>query len=204
MRHATPMTTALSQLDDVALVERLKMRDRQALEELVRRHGAKIYGVALQITRDEHEAQEVVQDALVNVWNKIEFFEGRSALTSWLYRVTANAALMRLRRNKKFEQNISLDATRDEDELPVISLPDVKSEPHQALTRAELGERMRAAIDALAEPYRTTVLLADVEEMSMEEIAEAMGVTVAAVKSRLHRARLALRKALLPYLKGKV
>ncbi|MCX7916269.1 MAG: sigma-70 family RNA polymerase sigma factor [Verrucomicrobiae bacterium] len=198
------MTTALSQLDDVALVERLKARDKEALAELVRRHGSKIYGVALQITRDQHEAEEVVQDALVNIWNKIEFFEGRSALTSWLYRVTANAALMRLRRNKKFEQNVSLDATREEDELPVIELPDTKSVPTRALTQTELGERMRAAIDALAEPYRTTVLLADVEEMSMEEIAEAMGATVPAVKSRLHRARLALRKALLPYLKGRV
>lgn len=198
------MTTTLSQLDDVALVERLKARDKAALEELVRRHGSKIYGVALQITRDEHEAQEVVQDALVNIWNKIEYFEGRSALTSWLYRVTANAALMKLRRNKKFEQQISLDATRDDEDLPVIELPDAKSEPTRVLTRAELAARMQQAIDALAEPYRTTVLLADVEEMSMEEIAEAMGVTVPAVKSRLHRARLALRKALLPYLKGKV
>lgn len=198
------VTTTLSQLDDVALVERLKARDKAALEELVRRHGSKIYGVALQITRDEHEAQEVVQDALVNIWNKIEYFEGRSALTSWLYRVTANAALMKLRRNKKFEQQISLDATRDDEDLPVIDLPDAKSEPTRVLTRAELAARMQQAIDALAEPYRTTVLLADVEEMSMEEIAEAMGVTVPAVKSRLHRARLALRKALLPYLKGKV
>lgn len=198
------VTTTLSQLDDVALVERLKARDKAALEELVRRHGSKIYGVALQITRDEHEAQEVVQDALVNIWNKIEYFEGRSALTSWLYRVTANAALMKLRRNKKFEQQISLDATRDDEDLPVIELPDAKSEPTRVLTRAELAARMQQAIDALAEPYRTTVLLADVEEMSMEEIAEAMGVTVPAVKSRLHRARLALRKALLPYLKGKV
>lgn len=198
------VTTTLSQLDDVALVERLKARDKAALEELVRRHGSKIYGVALQITRDEHEAQEVVQDALVNIWNKIEYFEGRSALTSWLYRVTANAALMKLRRNKKFEQQISLDVTRDDEDLPVIELPDAKSEPTRVLTRAELAARMQQAIDALAEPYRTTVLLADVEEMSMEEIAEAMGVTVPAVKSRLHRARLALRKALLPYLKGKV
>ena len=85
-----------------------------------------------------------------------------------------------------------------------IQVPDTKAAPDRDLTRAELGDQVRAAIDGLEEPYRTTVLLADVEEMSMDEIAAAMEVTVPAVKSRLHRARLALRKALMPYLKDKV
>jgi RNA polymerase sigma-70 factor (ECF subfamily) len=121
-----------------------------------------------------------------------------------MYRVTANAALMKLRKNKRFERDVPLDAARDDHELPTIQLPDPKAAPDRDLTRAELGDRVRAAIDGLEEPYRTTVLLADVEELSMEEIAAAMEVSVPAVKSRLHRARLALRKTLLPYLKERV
>jgi RNA polymerase sigma-70 factor (ECF subfamily) len=196
------VTTEFVNASDTGLVDRLKSRDKSAMEDLLRLHGSKLYGVALQITRNETDAQETVQDALINIWNKIDHFEGRSAFTSWMYRVTANAALMKLRKNKKFEQNISLDAgTGDDETIPVIQLADPADAPDRSTTRQEMGAHVRAAIAGLPEPYRTTVLLSDVEEMSMEEIAAAMDVTVPAVKSRLHRARLALRKSLLPYLK---
>src|SRR2546427_12426447 len=85
------------------LVARLKARDKAALEDLLREHGSRLYGVALQIMRNDIEAQEAVQDALITIWNKIDQFEGRSQFTTWLHRVTANAALMKLRKNKKFE-----------------------------------------------------------------------------------------------------
>src|ERR1043166_7492769 len=100
---------ATEQQDDAVLVQRLKDRDRSAMEDLVRLHGAKLYGLALQIARNEDDAQEVMQDSLVTIWNKIGTFEGRSAFTSWMYRVTANVALMRLRKQKKFEHNISIE-----------------------------------------------------------------------------------------------
>ncbi len=183
------------------LVARLKARDKSALENLLREHGGRLYGVALQVLRDETEAQEAVQDALITIWNKIDQFEGRSPFTTWLHRVAANAALMKLRKNKKFEQHVSLESDGPDHDLPVIQLADPREGPGDTLLRGELGERVRTAIDALPEPYRTTVLLADVDEMAMEEIAETMGVTVPAVKSRLHRGRLALRKVLEPYLK---
>ena len=192
------------QQDDAALVQRLKARDKSAMEELLRRHGTKMFGVAMQIMRNETAAQEAMQDALITVWNKAGSFEGRSAFTSWLYRVTANAALMKLRKEKKFEQNVPLENPGDDGELPVLQLADPGSNPSARVTGAELDGRVRAAIDALPEPYRTTVLLADVEEMSMDEVADAMESTVPAVKSRLHRARLALRKELTPYLKDQV
>ncbi len=187
---------------DAALVERLKARDKNALEDLLRLHGSKLYGVALQITRNETDAQDVMQDALITIWNKIGTFESRSSFSTWLYRVTANAALMRLRKNKKFEQNVPLEDTGPDHDLPTIQLADPGESPDATVQRDELGDRVRRAIEALEEPYRTTVQLADVDDMSMEEIAATMGVTVPAVKSRLHRARLALRKALEPYLKG--
>ena len=187
---------------DAALVQRLKGRDKSALEDLLRLHGSKLYGVALQITRNENDAQDVMQDALITIWNKIGTFESRSSFSTWMYRVTANAALMRLRKNKKFEQNVPLDDSGPDHDLPVIQLADPGESPDATMQRDELGTRVRSAIETLEEPYRTTVQLADVDEMSMEEIAATMGVTVPAVKSRLHRARLALRKALEPYLKG--
>src|SRR6266446_603819 len=88
-----PMSTLVTTPTD--LVARLKARDKTALEDLVREHGGRLYGVALQIMRNETDAQEAVQDALITIWNKIDQFEGRSAFTTWLQRVTANAALMR-------------------------------------------------------------------------------------------------------------
>jgi len=191
--------------DDELLVQRLKARDRSALEDLLRVHGAKLYGVALQFMRNEYDAREAMQDALVSVWNKIGSFEGKSAFTSWLYRVTANAALMALRKKKRRENDVSLDATASDDDelpLPALRLSDDGPLPDTVALTDELGEQVRAAIDRLPEPYRVVVLLRDVEELPMSEVMEVTGLSEPALKSRLHRARLALREALLPYLKG--
>jgi len=199
------MENTLAQTDDAQLVARLKRREKSALDELIQFHGAKMYGVALQFMRNETDAREVMQDALVSIWSKIGSFEGKSAFTSWLYRVTANAALMSLRKKKRHENDISLDAASSDDEdapLPALRLPDKGPLPDNVALTGELGEQVRAAIDQLPEPYRVVVLLRDVEELPMTEVMEATGLSEAALKSRLHRARLALREALLPYLKG--
>ncbi len=195
------MTAPSINVDDATLVRRLQARDRSAMGDLLRLHGSKLYGVALQITRNETDAADAVQDALVNIWSKIENFEGRSAFTSWMYRVTANAALMKLRKNRRFDRHVSLDDTGPDDDRRPIELADSAADPSASLERTELGTRVRAAIDGLDEPYRTTVILADVDELAMDEIAQQMGVSVPAVKSRLHRGRLALRKVLEPYLR---
>jgi len=199
------MSKTDAQIDDVQLVARLKKRDRSALEELVQIHGAKMYGVALQFMRNETDAREVMQDALVSIWNKIASFEGKSAFTSWIYRVTANAGLMALRKKKRHENDISLDAVGSDDDvapLPALQLSDKKPLPDKVVMTGELGEQVRAAIDQLPEPYRVAVLLRDVEELPMAEVMQETGLSEPALKSRLHRARLALREALLPYLKG--
>jgi RNA polymerase sigma-70 factor (ECF subfamily) len=206
MMLASPvMEKTITQTDDAQLVARLKRRDKTALEEMIQLHGAKMYGVALQFMRNETDAREVMQDALVSVWNKIGSFEGKSAFTSWLYRVTANAALMALRKKKRRENDVSLDTvTNDNDDLPLpaLRLPDKSPLPDSSALTGELGEQVRTAIDQLPEPYRVVVLLRDVEELPMTEVMEATGLSEPALKSRLHRARLALREALLPYLKG--
>ena len=205
MHASIVMPKTAAPIDDAQLVARLKRRDRAALEDMIQIHGAKMYGVALQFMRNEYDAREAMQDALVSVWNKIGSFEGKSAFTSWLYRVTANAALMALRKKKRRENDVSLDtAADDDDELPVPSLrlSDGSPLPDRAALTGELGDQVRAAIDQLPEPYRVAVLLRDVEELPMSEVMEATGLSEPALKSRLHRARLALREALLPYLKG--
>ncbi len=194
------MITA-SALDDTALVQRLKARDKTALGDLLEKHGGRLYGVALQFTRNETDAQDVVQDALIQIWNKIEMFEGRSALTTWMHRVTANAALMKLRRERKFQQHVPLEHTPLDGDLPVVQLADPGRGPDESASNSELGAKVRAAIDALPEPYRSAVLLSDVDGLSLQEIADATGATVAAVKTQIHRGRLALRKVLAPHLR---
>jgi RNA polymerase sigma-70 factor (ECF subfamily) len=189
---------------DAELVRRLKQRDPSAMEALVRAHGAKLFGVACQLLRNETAAQDVVQEALLSVWNKIESFQGRSSLTSWLYRVTANAALMRLRKEKRHQMDVSIDGEKEPDAYRPLQLEDMRSLPSDALQGEELKAQIQAAIDRLPEPYRSVVLLKDVEDFSLEEIAALTHASVPAVKSRLHRARLTLRQTLLPYLQARV
>jgi RNA polymerase sigma-70 factor (ECF subfamily) len=201
MSDQEPTTSPSS---DAELVLRLKQRDPEAMEALVRAHGAKLFGVACQFLRDETAAQDVVQEALLSVWNKIGSFEGRSSLTSWLYRVTANAALMRLRKEKRHQMDISIDSDKEDAAYRPLQLEDTRPLPSGALQGDELKAQIQAAIDRLPEPYRSVVLLKDVEEFSLEEIAELTHASIAAVKSRLHRARLTLRETLLPYLQARV
>jgi len=187
---------------DVRLVARLKQRDHDALKDLVRLHGSKIYGVAMSYMHDERASQEVMQDALINIWQKIGSFEGRSAFTSWIYRVTANVALMALRRQRRQARDVSLDATH-EDDAPAWEATDPGPLPSAALLGQELNDRVQAEIERLPEPYRLTFRLRDVEEMSIEEVAALTGASVPAVKTRLHRARLRLRQRLLPVLRSR-
>lgn len=191
----------MTTLDDTTLVQRLKARDKTALEDLLQLHGGKLFGVALQFMRNDTDAREVMQDALIQIWNKIEMFESRSALTTWMHRVTANAALMKLRRERKFQQHVPLENDGPDHDLPVIQLADPGCGPDENACHSELGERVRAAIDALTEPYRSAVLLSDVDGLSLQEIADATDSTIPAVKTRVHRGRLALRKVLAPHLR---
>lgn len=189
-----------SRMDDDGLVARLKMRDKTGLSDLVEQHGSMMYGVAFHLMRNEDGAREVVQDALIAVWNKAHSYRGQSKLGTWLYRVTANAALMQLRKQQRSRQLISFDGLLHADRL---AQPRDDNRPDTALLRSELGEHVHRAIDALPEPHRTTVIMADAEGLSLAEIAELTQVSVPAVKSRLHRARLILRKKLSAYVEAR-
>ncbi|MFL5320566.1 MAG: RNA polymerase sigma factor [Myxococcaceae bacterium] len=183
---------------DAELLARAQNGDVAAFEQLVERHRDEVYGLAYRMTRSEADAAEVAQDAFLSAYQNLKNFRGDSAFGSWLYRIAANHALMRLRHKKVRE---TAEAELKEPEFTprgtLAEMPGEWAKPaeDQALD-AELGRAIQQATDRLPEGYREVFLLKDVEGLSYEEIGEVLGVSVAAVKSRLHRARLALREAI--------
>jgi len=187
---------------DLQLVERVRTGDAAALETLMDRYASRIYRLAHGITRNEADAEEVVQDVFLTVFRKIHSFEGRAALGSWIYRVATNTALVK-RRGKRAEIEVSLDSQlpsflsdghRAGD--PAFILADWSRTPETDLLSRETREILHRAIDALPDRYRTVLVLRDVEGLSNEEVVEVVGESLAAVKSRLHRARMVLREEL--------
>jgi RNA polymerase sigma-70 factor (ECF subfamily) len=177
--------------------------DESAFDEIINRYGCKIYGLALRITRDPYSAEEVLQEVFLSLIKKLDTFRGESKFSSWLYRITVNASYMRLRSEKKHESDISLDNYVPYDEngtlMGRVALKDWSGRPDKALLSKEAIETIEKAIGELPEPYRVVFHLRDVEGLSNEEIAGVLGLTVPAVKSRLHRARLFLRDKLSDY-----
>jgi RNA polymerase sigma-70 factor (ECF subfamily) len=196
------------ELDDRTLLDRTVAGDAGALEALMSRHSARVYRLAYGIARNHADAEEIVQDVFLTLVRKGGSFEGHAALTSWMYRVTTNAALNK-RRGRRRELEVSLeehlptfreDGHRDGDRSYVLA--DWSSMPEQQLASAEVRKVLEQAIDALPDHYRAVLILRDVEELSNEEVAAIMDDSLGSVKSRLHRARMALREQLTRHLGG--
>jgi RNA polymerase sigma-70 factor (ECF subfamily) len=173
-----------------------------AFEEIVNRYGNKVYGLAFRITRDHHGSEEVLQEVFLTLVKKIGTFRGESKFSSWLYRVTMNAIYMQLRSDKKHESDVSLEDYAPYNEggmLSGVKAKDWSNRPDTALFNKEAKENIEMAVNKLPESYRVVFHLRDVEGLSNEETAEALGLSVTAVKSRLHRARLFLRDRLSDY-----
>jgi RNA polymerase sigma-70 factor, ECF subfamily len=192
----------VDETSDLSLIQALQRGDPAALEGLMERHAARAYRVAFGITRNSADAEEVVQDAFLALYQKAETFEGRAALSTWLYRVVTNAALMK-RRGRRHTAEVSLeeqlpsfreDGSRAGDTSTLVA--DWSQNPEAALLSRETQALLQRTIEGLPDPYRAVVLLRDVEGLSNEEVAEIVGESVPAVKSRLHRARLAVREQL--------
>ena len=190
---------------DATLLEALRAGDPAATEMLVDTYGDRVYRLTYRITGSNEDAEEATQDALWTAARKIGSFKGESQFGSWLYRIAANAAYQKLRRRKARAREILLD-----DVLPALDGDGRHFEPmddwsrrvdEQAL-QGELREVLEAAIDALPADYRTALVLHDVEGMSNPDIATALGISLPAVKSRVHRSRLFVRKQLTEYLKA--
>jgi RNA polymerase sigma-70 factor, ECF subfamily len=185
------MRPASAEAEDV-LVERARGGDREAFEELVRRHADRLYAVVLRFVADGGEAQEVTQEAFLRAWRSIGRFEGRSRFFTWLYRIGINEAKRRAGRRPP----VTLVSLDDE---PIPEAPDWSQAPDARLRHADLRRLIEEAIRALPIEYRAPLILRDVEGLTTQEAAEVMDLTEAAFKSRLHRARLAVRRALDEY-----
>jgi RNA polymerase sigma-70 factor, ECF subfamily len=199
-----PASEAGVGVDDKRLLERLRGGDEAAFEELVRSHGQRMFAVARRIVATDEDARDVVQDAFLSAFRSLHRFEGGSRLSTWLHRITVNAALMKLRtRRRKPEESIEplLPAFSDEGHF-VERFASWDTPVDQALEKAETRRVVRGLIDELPDAYRTVLLLRDIEGLSTEETATALSVTPAAVKVRLHRARQALRTRLASHFGG--
>ncbi len=189
-------------LSDAALVERVKKKDFGAFEEIIARHEEKIYRLAMRFMRNEADAEEVLQETFLAAWRRIEGFKGESQFGSWLYRVAANTALMRLRSRRRHPEvsaeDLAAEALED-GALQASSGDDWSKRPDDQLQSEELRRHIQSAVDGLPAMYQTVFLVRDVEGLSTEETAEMLGITVPTVKTRLHRARLALRHAITEY-----
>jgi RNA polymerase sigma-70 factor, ECF subfamily len=184
---------------DLDLLQTLRRRESMAAESLISRYGERAYRLARRITGNGEDAEEVVQDAFCTVVRKIDMFRGESAFGSWLYRIVANAAYHKLRGRQRRWRELSLDEV-----LPVFDVDGAHAGPvadwsarvNDPAVQAELRTALTAAIDELPATYRTVLVLRDVEGQSNSEIAIALGLSVPVVKTRVHRARLFLRKRL--------
>lgn len=201
--HSSAPAGATAQLSDEVLVDRARGKDEAAFEELVARYEDKLYRLAMRFVRNETDAQEILQDAFLSAWRNLPTFEGRAQFGSWMYRVTVNAALMLLRsRNRHPEVAVdevepaALNQAVAESGQMMRSNADWSQRPDDQLQSEELRKHIQLSVDALPEGLRTVFLLRDVEELSTEDTAELLGLSVPAVKTRLHRARLALREAI--------
>jgi RNA polymerase sigma-70 factor (ECF subfamily) len=184
---------------ELQLLERLKAGDQSAYAELVDEHAGRIYNLALRMLGDEAAAEDVLQETFLNAFKAIERFEGRSSLGTWLYRIANNAALMQIR--KREPQSFSMDAPVETDEGEQIPRQffDFCCLPEREMLTEEAYGEMRAAIDELPEGMRVVFVLRDIEGLSTQETADELGLSVPAVKTRLMRARLALRERLADY-----
>jgi RNA polymerase sigma-70 factor, ECF subfamily len=189
---------------DAELVDALRREEPDAAERLVERYGDRVYRLAMRITGLNEDAEEAAQDALWTVARKIQMFKGESAFGSWIYRITANAAYQKLRTRRQKSAEIAI-----EDVLPSLDgdgrhfepMDDWSNRVDEQALQGELRQVLQRAIDGLPADYRTAVVLHDVEGLSNPDIAEALNISLPAVKSRVHRSRLFVRKQLADYLK---
>jgi RNA polymerase sigma-70 factor (ECF subfamily) len=195
--------SSLAAIDESALVMQARDGDSTAFGELVRRYEGKIFRLAQHVTQNREDAEDVLQETFMKAYEHLDQFKGDSKFYTWIVRIAVNQALMKLRR-RKTDKSVSLDETIDTGEDMVVrEIAAWGEDPEQQLSREELGGILDTAIQSLEPLYRSVFVLRDIEELSTEETAEVLGLSVPAVKSRLLRARLQLREKLTRFFKHK-
>jgi len=193
------MTQYTNDISQVELVEQAKKGDKKALARIVKDNEQLVYNSALRLVGNTEEAECVMQETFLKVFQAIANFKGESSLSTWIYRIATNFALMRLRdRKKDFNGFDDVDLKVSKSALEAFN-KSVGNNPHRAVENIELRARMDAAIEELPPKFKSVFVLKDIEGLSLQEIADMNDMTLPAVKSNLHRARLFLRNRLAEY-----
>ena len=187
----------LDALDDAELVQLARERNGDAFRIIMQRNNQRLYRVARSVVQDDSEAEDVVQEAYVRAFGSLGQFRGDSSLATWLTRITLNEALGRLRRQRPMVDLEVLDA-EPSGKTQIIPFPlmPVAADPERAAAQRQIRNLIEGAIDDLPEIFRVVFVMRDVEGLSIEETADFLGMPPATVKTRLHRARRQLRRAL--------
>ncbi len=198
-----PATQEAGIFDESALVAKAREGDLAAFNELVNTYSRKIFRLAKHITQNDEDAEDVLQETFLKAFEHLVNFQGQSKFYTWIVRIAVNESLMKLRKRKS-DRTVPLDEPVDTGEDTVVREIAVWDEnPEQKYSREELGQILDEAVESLRPAFRTVFVLRDIEELSTEETAEALGISVPAVKSRLLRARLQLRERLTRFFKRK-
>ena len=189
--------------DELSLVELARAGDAGAFTELVKRYDKKIYRLAKHITQNDEDAEDVLQETFLKAYEHLDGFQGNSRFYTWLVRIGVNEALMKLRK-RKASRTVSLDEEVDTgEEMMVREIAVWDGNPEDQYSKEEFHELLNEALDALKPAFREVFTLRDIAELSTEETAEKLNISIAAVKSRLLRARLQLREKLTRLFKKK-
>jgi RNA polymerase sigma-70 factor (ECF subfamily) len=180
---------------DLELIQEFRLGDQSSFEELLSRYSNKVFSLASRLTRNPEDAEEVLQDVFVTVHRKIASFEGKSSFSSWLYRVTVNAAFMKLRKRRQ-DQSISLEDLVQQPHAAAVLKSHESTYVDAQSIRNQMLEALENAIRKLPDDYRPVFILRDVDGLTSREVGRILDLTVPAVKSRLHRSRLMLRRRL--------
>lgn len=202
-RNPVSSTTIASAFDEADLVAKAKAGDADAFTDLVNQYERRVFRMAKQITQNDEDAEDVLQETFLKAYSHLDGFQGNSKFYTWLVRIAVNEALMKLRKRRS-DKTVPLDEPIDTGEDVVAREVAVwEDNPEQRYSREEMADILNEAVQSLKPAYRTVFVLRDIEEMSIEETAEALGLSISAVKSRLLRARLQLREKLTRQFKRK-
>jgi RNA polymerase sigma-70 factor, ECF subfamily len=194
-----PLPSTIVRDDEAQLVSAAKAGDAAAFEELVNRYERKIFRLGMNITQNKEDAEDVMQEAFLKSFKNLDHFQGDSRFYTWLVRIAVNEALMKLRKRRPNQVSIDEPLTNDDDDSVFREIEDWGPSPEQKFAQTELNRILNEVIGELDPIFRVAFLLRDVEGVSTEETAQILGISVAAVKSRLLRARLKLRQKLNKY-----
>ncbi|MDI6783653.1 MAG: sigma-70 family RNA polymerase sigma factor [bacterium] len=192
----------LSEVDERELIARSKSGDADAFTELVNRNEKRIYTLAYQLLNNREDAEDILQETFLRAYNNLGSFRGDSSFNTWLHRITTNLVISRFRKKKLDTESLDEPIIINHEEIKQREIVDWSDIPDKALLKKELNATIDSAIAALPLEYRSVITLRDIEGLSNEEAGKILGISVAAVKSRLHRARLFVREKLDIYLKS--